>query len=885
VDVGKLVSRYPATFGRALLTTNFDPCIQQAIQRAKGQSYRTTLHGDANLNQTAAEGCHVVHLHGYWWGTDTLHTNRQLTQERPRLAASLSDLLRQKLLVVCGYGGWDDVFMRTLFDIVRDDSAAPEVLWLFHGQHPTIIPSLASQLKAGIDRARISLYSEIDCNIFFPKLLASWERSSVPPAVPTTSRSNPVAVSSKLQASISRQLDRGRTIEGDSEDTPPQFSLCVGRETEISSLSTSLSSVVFITGIGGQGKSTLAAQYYENQRIQHPEKLLVWRDCKEVGENFENQIASAIEGLTKGQLSGTDLSHQTIESLLDILVNLITTKPVLFVFDNVDNYIDRDEGSLTSVVDMLVRKMLETPSSSQLVFTCRPTVKYGHDQFLNVHLEGLPLEATKKLFEFRGAKSTNDEISSAHEFTKGHSLWLDLLAIQTYRLSPEATLTSLIGEIGQLPENTLQSIWHRLRDTERLALQALAETLKPSSEAEVADYLEDRQLNYNRVSKALRSLKAQNLVVVKEFPSQGNVLELHPLVRQFVRTTFPLTERQSFMKAINKVYKRTIARFIKMLDGEASLSILQNWTQKAELDIALGFSADACATLAEASRAFTTTAFSREFSRTARLLLESVNWVVGHSKLPNFDVMFEAHITTLAYLGEVTEIDDLLEKYALTVESGTPRYIGYCDLKCFSSWIRKDFASAVSWGEIGVALLDKIDKANAHVGGQIRHHLALSQRDAGNAAAALEFFLKQRNLSDVMNPEELDEKAGGAYYGNIGRCLHFMGQTKGALTCYQKSALLLEKSAGRTEILNQGYVRWWIGELLLARDQKKLASSFIEAARRRWEGMAPALSRQLAELQQRLSDTLIATAQSDQELEAICRGWILGEYLDDIAAA
>lgn len=260
----------------------------------------------------------MVHLHGYWWGTDTLHTNRQLTQERPRLAASLSDLLRQKLLVACGYGGWDDVFTRTLFDIVRDDSAAAEVLWLFHGQRPTIIPSLASHLKAGIDRGRISLYSEIDCNTFFPKLLASWERSSVPAAIPAPSRSNPVAVSSKLQASISRQLDRGRTIEGDSEDTPPQFSLCVGRESEISSLSTSLSSVIFITGIGGQGKSTLAAQYYENQRVQHPEKLLVWRDCKEVGENFENQVTSAIEGLTKGQLSGTDLSHQTIESLLDM---------------------------------------------------------------------------------------------------------------------------------------------------------------------------------------------------------------------------------------------------------------------------------------------------------------------------------------------------------------------------------------------------------------------------------------------------------------------------------------------------------------------------------------------------------------------------------------
>ena len=116
------------------------------------------------------------------------------------------------------------------------------------------------------------------------------------------------------------------------------------------------------------------------------------------------------------------------------------------------------------------------------------------------------------------------------------------------------------------------------------------------------------------------------------------------------------------MKAINKVYKKTIERFLKLLDGEASLSILQNWTQKAELDIALGFTSDACATLAQASRAFTTTAFSREFSRTVRLLLESVDWIAEHSTLVNFHVTFEAHVKTLAYLGEVIEIDDLLNR-------------------------------------------------------------------------------------------------------------------------------------------------------------------------------------------------------------------------------
>ena len=84
-SLGDLVKLSPDIFGGVLLTTNFDPLIQQAINRAGGRSWRTALHSDGDLTQTIAEGCHIVHLHGYWWGSDTLHTVRQLTQPRPRL--------------------------------------------------------------------------------------------------------------------------------------------------------------------------------------------------------------------------------------------------------------------------------------------------------------------------------------------------------------------------------------------------------------------------------------------------------------------------------------------------------------------------------------------------------------------------------------------------------------------------------------------------------------------------------------------------------------------------------------------------------------------------------------------------------------------------------
>jgi hypothetical protein len=69
--LGKLIAAYPDSFGRLILTTNFDPLLEISIRRADGSSFRTTLHADGNLSQTEAAGCHVIHLHGYWYGSDT----------------------------------------------------------------------------------------------------------------------------------------------------------------------------------------------------------------------------------------------------------------------------------------------------------------------------------------------------------------------------------------------------------------------------------------------------------------------------------------------------------------------------------------------------------------------------------------------------------------------------------------------------------------------------------------------------------------------------------------------------------------------------------------------------------------------------------------------
>jgi SIR2-like protein len=311
VALGKLVAEFPGPFGATLLTTNFDPLLEIAILLAGGRYYKTVLHSDGNLGQTEASGCHVVHFHGFWLGTDTLHTARQLGQPRPHLKDSLRSLLRNKLVVACGYGGWDDVFTEALMDVVRDVNAYPEIIWSFHPDEPRPADALIEHLDAGINRARVNLYAGIDCNLFLPRLYDRW--AALQPSHPTAkpSPSNPVRVSQAFSEEVQDPMTEQVVIEGDDEDRPPVVKIFVGREHELKLVKESGVRVVFLTGIGGQGKSTVAATYFSHCQAEHRYTYYVWRDCKEESERFENQLAAVIERMSGGRISGEDLAKQS----------------------------------------------------------------------------------------------------------------------------------------------------------------------------------------------------------------------------------------------------------------------------------------------------------------------------------------------------------------------------------------------------------------------------------------------------------------------------------------------------------------------------------------------------------------------------------------------
>lgn len=179
--LGAILANYPRTFGQVVLTTNFDPLIEVAVEREFGRVFSTALHGDGSLAFTYGNGCHVVHLHGFWFGTDTLHTPDQLSHDRPHLVNSIKRLIAERIVVVLAYGGWDDVFTRAIAQIARDNEAYPEILWTFFSKNLTDITqtngSLLELLEPSYSRGRVALYGGVNVQTFFPLLLKELESS------------------------------------------------------------------------------------------------------------------------------------------------------------------------------------------------------------------------------------------------------------------------------------------------------------------------------------------------------------------------------------------------------------------------------------------------------------------------------------------------------------------------------------------------------------------------------------------------------------------------------------------------------------------------------------------------------------------------------------
>ena len=167
--LGKILKNN-VNFSGPILTTNFDPLLKIALERVGGESTSLVFHNDGSLEKYIDERIKVIHLHGHWLESDTLHTTNQLSFSRQQLTNSLKKILCNKTLFVIGYGAWEDVFINALKEVAEDDDVELNIIWAFYEKSQETINSryaeLINKVLPLIPRGRFRAYSGIDCHKF-----------------------------------------------------------------------------------------------------------------------------------------------------------------------------------------------------------------------------------------------------------------------------------------------------------------------------------------------------------------------------------------------------------------------------------------------------------------------------------------------------------------------------------------------------------------------------------------------------------------------------------------------------------------------------------------------------------------------------------------------
>lgn len=516
--------------------------------------------------------------------------------------------------------------------------------------------------------------------------------------------------------------------------------------------------------------------------------------------------------------------------------------------------------------------MSRADTTSRLIVTCRPDVSYPTASAVTFSIKGISEEEALQLFQLRnpGRDIPEDDIKEAWRVTSGHAFWLDLMAVQIDRV-PGTTLKNQLSGLSRGEDNApdvLSSIWHRLAQREQTLLRLMAEAIRPETEETIKRFASS-QLGYAAFGRSFRSLKALNLIVTKPMPDAADLFDLHPLVRQFVKKRYQPAQRQSFIKVVLSQYDVIIGTISTLLGIHMPFSMLERWSQKAELQVSAGYIEEAFDTLSDAEDALIGGGHSQEYVRVARLILAAVDWETAAVKFNRFDRTVGLLAVTLEQLGDSASADGLLSSLEATIPQKTARYINFCDVKGYTLWLRKDFDAAIEWAAAGVRLKNESKVDTAY---DSEHTLALAQRDSGDYQAAMSLFLKGREFEDLFDPEASKDIAG-TVFGNVGRCLQLMGRTDEALICYKKSIFILETDTTLHSKSNRAYARSWIAEVLASRRENTNAEAFYVDAMRVLGPSSPVRVRELVASVEALVGER-PRIMSERDAQRIVSAWI-----------
>ena len=332
-------------------------------------------------------------------------------------------------------------------------------------------------------------------------------------------------------------------------------------------------SAIVLTGIGGVGKSTLAALVYRYAQEQHnngsgpfaAEPLWLTIDPAVTFADIAGNICTALGKPIP------DFGNLALQNQAAALFNALKTadKPRLIVLDQFENLLDGQTGhaladrpGVGEWIDVLNSQKLEQ-SGCRVLLTSRPrpkgTREYPPTCMEEYAVAGLKISEGTALLRNQGVNGTDAELRTAVEHCDGHAYALVLLATlsRDYSMGLTTILTDPTFWKGDIAANLLDHIYTQLSEVQRELLRAFSLYREPVP-------LEAAQALITRTPKAkippvLKTLRTQQLI---QAPGEGRY-QLHAIVADYARDHFVEDDEQANRQTLNAAHAKAAQYYLQ----------------------------------------------------------------------------------------------------------------------------------------------------------------------------------------------------------------------------------------------------------------------------------------------------------------------------------
>jgi predicted phosphodiesterase/tetratricopeptide (TPR) repeat protein len=642
-------------------------------------------------------------------------------------------------------------------------------------------------------------------------------------------------------------------------DPVPLTSCWTGREEELKLLAHSDTNAIVISGVGGQGKTALAAQFFRNSDKGRTFEKRLWVDCRELSNTMHSKLLQLLEHLTGGKETELAYKDEVLKDTIRRFVNHIKKQKVLVIFDNIDAYVDMKEEELVRELKDLVEMALTEENESLLIMTCRIPIYNSKANFCDIKLDGLKEPEGIAYFKNRGICIEREEDEEACKeivrITKGHPWWLGLIAgqITTGRMQPKEYLEQNRDEIlsnsSQL-EQYFGTIWKSLGTNKKgeiaqKSIRYLAEAARPLSVNEMSMLMDE---NFNQTNKAFKMLVNLNLLIEHdEKESAEKLFQVHPLVREYIHKSYSMEKQKPL---VNKLLELFIGkRYYEAIFGEKTSIIIEEPSGceadniMAALDTCLnsGNCEDALMLLVHYYQDLLREGYCAEVLYYGRCVLDNIDWRKTEMTTikARADFICE-YLDLLVYHqeGNGRLALNYLKKYEKYCEKNTLPYSGYLGTRANTMWRLGKCRDA----EIALKEYEEMQKKHSDVWAvtDMANLKGMILRDNGQVEEALRVF--------EANSES------NARCGNIARCCQLLGQYEEALNRMRECLDGLNHGVELVDRVNKGYAYLWISEIYYEMKKFDKAKIFLILCQENWKEYAPGLLRLTAPMLEKLAD-------------------------------